>query len=174
MIGNDAASMSRVCHHLRRPLGFHFGPQRLKRLGRGRVHDPRTRLRGLGVRAFGGRRDQCLDELVAKAHDLVGAHVAADHAVRQARLERLIDDAAVGREIRLTTGHEIRQRQLFRHAAALRMQHPNRRCSAGKWIDQFDLPDPLAGVTAILLQHPRPGRSQPLPEIPDGTPAPER
>ena len=84
--------------------------QRLKRLGRGGVHDPRTWLRRLGIRPFGRWRDQCLDELVAKAHDLVGAHIAADHAVRQARLERLIHDAAIGREIRFASGHELRQR----------------------------------------------------------------
>ena len=61
----------------------------------GTVHDAWTRLCGRRVRAFGRRRDQRLDELVAKADNLVGAHVAADHAVGQARLKRLIDDAAV-------------------------------------------------------------------------------
>ena len=71
-------------------------------------------------------------------------------------------EAVVRRQIRLATGHEIRQREFFWAAATLRMQHPNRRFSAGKWIDQLDLPHPLAPISAVLLQHARPGRSQSL------------
>ena len=45
------------------------------------------------LRTFGGRRDQRLDELVPETDDFVRTHVAADHSVRQPRLERLVDDA---------------------------------------------------------------------------------
>jgi len=64
------------------------------------VHDTRTGLRGRGVRAFGRRRDQRLDELVSEADDLVGTHIAADQPVGQARLKWLIDDASVDRKTR--------------------------------------------------------------------------
>jgi len=47
-------------------------------------------------------------ELVAEAHNLVGAHVAADHAVRQPGLERLIPRcSSFGREIRPATRHKV-------------------------------------------------------------------
>src|SRR5438067_1697886 len=54
-------------HHLRRPLGFHLRPERLKWPRVGTMHDARTRLRGRGVRAFGRRWYQRLDELVPEA-----------------------------------------------------------------------------------------------------------
>src|ERR1700732_423239 len=65
-------------HHLRGPLGFHLGPEHLKWLRLSTMHDARTGLRGWGIRAFRWRRDQRLDELVSKAHNLVGAHVTTD------------------------------------------------------------------------------------------------
>jgi len=74
--------------------------ERLKRHRVGAVHDTRTGLRGRGVRAFGRRRDQRLDELVSEADDLVGTHIAADQPVGQARLKWLIDDASVDRKTR--------------------------------------------------------------------------
>src|ERR1700724_1217954 len=68
-------------HHLRRPLRFHFYPKFLELLRGCRMHDPRTRLGRRRVRTFRWRRDQRLDELVAETDNLVGSHVAADHAV---------------------------------------------------------------------------------------------
>jgi transcriptional regulator with XRE-family HTH domain len=62
---------------------------------------------GCAAGALGRRRNECLDQLVSKANDLVGAHIAADHALRQARLKRLIDDAPARREIRLAPRHEL-------------------------------------------------------------------
>ena len=59
------------------------------------MHNTRARLCGFRVRAFGRWRNQRLDELVPKTNDLVAAHIAADHALGQPRLERLIDDVAV-------------------------------------------------------------------------------
>ena len=75
-----------------------------------------------GLRGAGNQR---LDELVAKTDDLFAAHVAADHAVGQPRLERLIDDAAFGCEIDLATSHEVVERHIFGHAAPARVQNAN-------------------------------------------------
>src|ERR1700719_3435488 len=83
-------------HHLRRPLGFHLRPEHLKWLRVRAMHDTRTRLCVWGAWASGRRRDQRLDKLVSEANNLVATHVAADHAVRQARLKRLIHDTSVG------------------------------------------------------------------------------
>jgi hypothetical protein len=56
---------------------------------------------------------------MAKTGDLVAAHVAADHSVGQARLEWLIEDAAIGRgEIGGATLQEVAERHVLRHAAA--------------------------------------------------------
>src|ERR1700720_2567819 len=100
-------------HHLRRPLGFHLGPEHLKWLRVSAMHDTWTRLRCQGGRAFG--RDQRLDELVTEANNLVDTHVATDHAVRQARLKRLIHDTSVG-EIVLAACHELPKGHFFEHA----------------------------------------------------------
>ena len=154
--------MSSTCHHLRRPLGFHLRPQRLKRRRVGAVHDARARLRRRRVRTFGRRRNQRLDELVAEADDLVDAHVAADHAVGQARLKRLIDDAAVGGEIRLAARHEIAASGIvFGHAAPARLQHANDARRAGRLGRQLDLPDALTAIAAVLLEDTRARRSKP-------------
>jgi hypothetical protein len=55
----------------------------------------------------------------------ISAFVATDHAIRQPRLEWLIDDATFIREIRFAPVHEIAERHILGHAAAGRMQHPN-------------------------------------------------
>ena len=108
MIGNEAASMPRTSIICGVHSVFHLALQRLKRRRVGAVHDPRPGLCGRRVRAFGWRRDQRLDVLVSEADDLIGPHVAADHPVRQARLKRLIDDAAAPCEIGLAARHEFR------------------------------------------------------------------
>ena len=102
------------------------------------------------------RLNEGLDELMAETDDTVGAHIAADHPVRQARLKRLIDNAAIGREVGLATLHEFRQRNFLRHASPLRLQRAHHRP-----VDPFNLPHSLASVAAILLRHPRACRLRP-------------
>ena len=89
------------------------------------MHNARARLCGFRVRAFGWRRNQRLDELVPKTNDLFAAHIAADHALGQPQLERLIDDAAVGSEIDLAKSHEVVERHIFGHAAPACVQNAN-------------------------------------------------
>src|SRR3984893_17463453 len=137
-------------HHLWRPRRFHFRPEHLKWLRVGAMHDARTRLRGRGVRAFGRRRDQRLDELVSEANNLVDTHVAADHAVRQARLKRLDHDASVGCKIRLAPCHELLKWHFFDHAPPTRMQDAHDALLAGRLGNQFDLPNALAVIAAVL------------------------
>jgi len=72
-----------------------------------------------GPSGGGGQR---LDELVSEADDLIGPHVAADHAVGQARLKRLINDASARGEIWFAARHELLKRQILRDAPPLRMQ----------------------------------------------------
>ena len=55
----------------------------------------------------GGGGMSALISWCPKANDLAGAHIAADHALRQVRLKRLIDDAPARREIRLAPRHEL-------------------------------------------------------------------
>ena len=98
MMGSDAID-AECGDHLRHPFLSIFVRSAWNGARIRAVHDAWPRLRRWRIRPFGRRRDQRLDELVPEADDLIGAHVAADHAVRQARLKRLIDDAAVGREI---------------------------------------------------------------------------
>src|SRR6202011_5783351 len=148
-------------HHLRRPLGFHLRPERLKWLRISAVHDARTRQRRWGVRAFRRRRDQRLDELVSEADDLVGTHVAADHAIRQARLKRLIHDTSVAREIGLAACHELPKRHFFEHAPAARLQNAHDARLAGWSRNQFDLPNALAAITAVLFENARACRLEP-------------
>src|SRR6185369_10208763 len=97
-------------HHLRRPLRLHLYPECLKWRCRGRMHDPRARLCGVRVGAFGWRRNQRPDELMPKTNDLFAAHITPDHALGQPQLERLIDNAAVTSEIDLATSHEVIER----------------------------------------------------------------
>jgi hypothetical protein len=107
------------------------------------------RLRRFRIRPFGRRRNERLDELMAEADDLIRAHVAADHAIRQTRLKWLIDDAATGREIGFATRHEV----------PLRMQHLHALRDL-RSADQLDLPDTLATIAAVLLEHARSRRPQ--------------
>jgi Cu/Ag efflux pump CusA len=46
MIGSERGANAQDLHHLRRPLGFHFRPEHLKRLRVGAMHYARTRLSG--------------------------------------------------------------------------------------------------------------------------------
>ena len=115
----------------------------------------RTRLGGGGVRAFGRRRNQRFDQLVAETDDLVDTHIAADHPVRQPRLKRLIDDASVGCKIGLAAGHELDKRHFFGHATPAGMQNANHARAAGRPRNQFDLLNPLAAIAPVLLEDPR-------------------
>src|SRR5215469_6246500 len=58
----------------------------------------------------GGWLYQRLDQLVTKADNLVDTHVAADHALGQTRLKRLVDDQPAIGEISLTAGDELAER----------------------------------------------------------------
>src|SRR5450631_4642904 len=122
------------------------------------MHDARARLCRFRVRTFGRRRDQSLDELVPEADDLLRAHVAADHAVWQPDLERLIDEATVC-EIRFAQSHEIAEAHIPGDAAAGRVQHPD---GCAVLPGEFDLPHSLATVVAVLLEDPWPRHSQAL------------
>src|SRR6516165_2278700 len=141
--------------HLRHPFGFHFRAQRLKRRGIGTVHDARPGLRRRRIRSFRRWLDQGLDVLMPEAGDAVHAHVTADHAVRQARLKRLVDNAAAPAEITLAATHEAVKRQLFGDTASLRMQHAYKGVSADLAPDKLRLPHALPAIAAVLLQHPR-------------------
>ena len=106
----------------------------------------------------GGQR---LDELVSEADDLIGPHVAADHAVGQARLKRLIDDASVGGKIGRAARHELRKRHFLGHASPLRMQNAHYTRPARRLGNKFDLPNSLAAIAPVLLEDPRAGRLEP-------------
>src|SRR5262249_5232046 len=117
-----------------------------------RMHDARAGLQG----AF-RTLNQRLYELMAEARDSVATHVAADHAVGQSRLKRLIDHAAIVPEIVGAARHERVQRDVFRHTAAPRFQHPR---TFRRFGEQLDLPHPLAAITPVPLEHPRTGCPQ--------------
>ncbi|WP_426443544.1 hypothetical protein [Bradyrhizobium genosp. P] len=85
-----------------------------------------------------------------EARDLRPAHVAADHPFGQARLERLIDDAAAPSEIRLAAGDEGVEWNLLGLAAALGVEHPEHRIRIRQG---FHLPDTLASIPAVLLKY---------------------
>ncbi|MHC2589447.1 hypothetical protein ACVIG9_003503 [Bradyrhizobium ottawaense] len=121
------------------------------------MHDARPRLRLGRVGAFRRRRDQGLDHLVPKARDPRAAHVAADHPVGQARLKRLVDDAAAPSEIRLAARHQLVEPDVLGPAPALGMEYTNRLVRVRK---RFDLPDALAAIAAILLEHARAVRAK--------------
>src|SRR5690349_14740087 len=117
------------------------------------MHDPGSRLCCRCIQSFERRFDQRLYILVSEADDAVRSHVAADHAVRQARLKWLIDDTAAPAEIVLAPSHEACERQLFRDASAQRMQHVHLTLSsAGCSVRKLHLPDTLAIITAVLFQ----------------------
>src|SRR4051794_33291985 len=118
------------------------------------MHDAWPRLRGRRIRSFRRRLDQRLDVLMTEPRDPLTGHVTTDHAVRQTRLKRLVDDASAPAEIALAAGHEGGERQLFGDAAAQCMQHT---CLVGFAVDEFDFPYALAVIATVLLQHPRAG-----------------
>ena len=91
-----------------------------------------------------GRRQQRGDELVPEAHDLVRAHVAADHPVGEPRLERLVDDAPAVFEIPSAAHQKIIEHDSAWLAAATRLQH--RHGAAGR--AGFDLPNALTAIAA--------------------------
>src|SRR5258708_25285988 len=93
--------------------------------------------------------------------NLVCAHIAADHAVRQPRLKRLVNDAPLGGEIALASVHEFAEGQNLRHAAAACVQYPNDRVLARRWGHELDFPHALAAVAAVLLEYARAGRLEP-------------
>src|SRR5271167_1739565 len=97
---------------------------------------------------------------MSEADDLVRAHVATDHAVGQPGLERLIDDAAIVREIRFAPAHEFIERHIPRDAASERVQHPNDCAVLPGPGSELDLPPPPATMAAVLLEDPRPRRPQ--------------
>jgi len=129
------------------------------------VHDTRTRLGGRGIRAFGRRWNQRLDELVPKANHLVDTHVATDHAFRQARLKRLVHDASVRGKIGPAACHELRKRHFFGLAPALCMQHAHDTRVTSQLGNQFYLPNSLPAIASVLLEDTRAGRSEPRREL---------
>ena len=92
---------------------------------------------------------------MAEADHLVGAHVAANHAVRQPRLKGLIDDAAAGGEIGFAAREKLIEPQSFWHAAAARMQDRNKTRCALRAPSRFHLPHALTAVAAVLLEDTR-------------------
>jgi hypothetical protein len=109
-------------HHLRGPVVLHRPPQPLELRSIGTVHDPRPVLSIRRVRTSRRGWNQRLDQLMPETGDLGAAHVATDHAFRQARLKGLIDDAAAPSEIRFAARHESGERHVFGHASALRVE----------------------------------------------------
>jgi energy-coupling factor transporter ATP-binding protein EcfA2 len=105
-----------------------------------------------GVHPFRRRRDQSLDQLVSKSNDLVDAHVAADHALGQARLKRLINNQAAGGKIRRVARHELRKFKIFRPAAALRVQYAHHAVRVSAVGHQLDFPYALPAVAPVLLK----------------------
>src|SRR5690349_3406845 len=90
-----------------------------------------------------------------EAGDPVSAHVASDHAVRQARLKRLVDDAAAPAEIGLATVHEAGKRHQLRHTATLRMQHAHHARIGAPTRNNLNLPHALPAIATVLFQYPR-------------------
>ena len=59
---------------------------------------------------------------MTKTNNSICAHVAADHAIRQACLKRLIDDAAIVADIVLAPRQKISQRNIYRYTATLSLR----------------------------------------------------
>src|SRR5947209_4272122 len=74
----------------------------------------------------GGGGTNALISWWPKPTTLSTPHIAADHPLRQAWLERLIDDTATPAEISFAVSHEVVQRQLLQCTATLRMEHLDR------------------------------------------------
>src|SRR6476619_4342149 len=98
---------------------------------------------------------------MSETDDLIDTHVAADHAFGQARLERLLDDGAGGREIGFAARDEVFEGQSLRHAAALRVQHEDAPRFSWCSVDQFNFPNALTAISAVLLDDERPELSKP-------------
>jgi hypothetical protein len=98
---------------------------------------------------------------MAEAHHSICGHVAADHTVRKARLERLIDNASTIGEIRLATRHQLGERHFFGHGTATRVKHADGYATCGGRANKLDLPHALAAVAAVLFEYTRPGRLKP-------------
>src|SRR3954454_14046635 len=109
---------------------------------------------------------------MSKANDLVDPHVATDHAVGQARLKRLVYDAAIEREISLAARYEVAEAHFLRQAPAACGQHTHRANFADRSGQQLNLPDALTGLAAVLFEHPCACRLEPwrerLPEVGHG------
>src|SRR5262245_54196282 len=91
--------------------------------------------------------------MVAKARTAIACHVAPHHTFAQARLEWLIDHAAIF-EILEAPLEKLVQRQLFRGVLG-RIQHAHR--WPIMWTRQrLDFPDALTAVAAVTLDHARP------------------
>src|SRR5258707_9441392 len=112
------------------------------------MHDAWAGLRGWRVGTFGWRRNQRLYELMSEAHDLVRTHVAADHALGQSRLKRLIHDAAIILEVCCAARHERVERDILRHAAATRLEHAGDRVASRRG-QEFHFPNALTAIAAV-------------------------
>jgi hypothetical protein len=99
---------------------------------------------------------------VTESDDFVSCQIAADHPLRQARLERLIDDAAATYEIDLAAAHESAERNLFRNTAALGVKDPDRdvRSRGTNLVSELYLSDALASIATVLLQDARAARRE--------------
>ena len=75
------------------PQSFHIVSEELEGAHISRVHDAWPRLRLGRVGPCRGWRQQRADQLVAETDDRALAHIAADHAVPEPGLERLVDEA---------------------------------------------------------------------------------
>ena len=111
----------------------------------------------------GGGAISALMNWCPKPTTLSAAHVAADHSVRQPRLERLVDDAASGGEI-------ASQRLMKSPAACLRARCPGAPAARGPLRpvgldvggrNELDLPHALSAIAAVLLENARSCRSKP-------------
>ena len=88
---------------------------------------------------------------MAKAGTAIACHIAAHDAFAQARLEWLIDHAVI-LEILGAATEKIIQRQFLRRVPG-RVQH----LYHGGGRQTLDLPDALAAIAPVPLDHPRTG-----------------
>jgi hypothetical protein len=83
--------------------------------------------------------------------------MAADHPIRQSRLEGLVDDAVAIQEIRSALGHECIEGNISRHAATQRFENGD---DSGRFVRSLNSPYTLAAIAAVLLDDARPRRLQ--------------
>src|SRR5215470_18929707 len=132
---------------LRRPYVFHQPAQALEaRVDVAGVEPPS----GLGAR--GRCIEQGLDLLKAEADAAIACHVAAHYTFAQARLEWLIDHAAVFETLD-TPLDKLVQRELLRCVLG-GIQHAHHR-PVVRTCQRLHLPDALAAVAAVALDHAR-------------------